>query len=329
MTASTMSATPVRPPYDPELGAVLASSPLPVVITADMIGSLREVPFTAPIEEVLSTRALDHDVVTVPGPDGDLAASVFTPRGKTTTGAGIYFLHGGGFILGDRFTGIEHILDWALEHDAVVVSPDYRLAPEHPDPAPVEDAYAGFAWTAAHAAELRIDSDRILIAGTSAGAGLAAGTVLLARDRKGPQAMAQLLMSPMLDDRDETVSTRQYSGTGAWSRESNRTGWNALLGQRRKTGAVSIYAAPARATDLSGLPPAFIDVGSAEVFREEDVAYASRLWTSGVQAELHVWAGGFHIFDGAAPAAALSRAALAARDAWVRRTLAPDNTQAR
>ena len=115
MTASTMSATPVRPPYDPELGAVLASSPLPVVITADMIGSLREVPFTAPIEEVLSTRALDHDVVTVPGPDGDLAASVFTPRGKTTTGAGIYFLHGGGFILGDRFTGIEHILDWALE----------------------------------------------------------------------------------------------------------------------------------------------------------------------------------------------------------------------
>ena len=133
--------------------------------------------------------------------------------------------------------------------------------------------------------------------------------------------MAQLLMSPMLDDRDATVSARQYSGTGSWSRESNDTGWNALLGERRKTDAVSIYAAPARATDLSGLPPAFIDVGSAEVFRDEDVAFASRLWASGVQAELHVWAGGFHIFDGAAPAAALSRAALAARDAWVRRTL--------
>jgi len=321
MTASTVSDTPARPPYDPELGALLASSPLPAIVTADMIGSLRAAPFTAPIEEVLSTRALDYEVVTVPGPDGELIASVFSPRAKAATGAGIYFIHGGGFVLGDRFTGIENILDWAVEHHAVVVSTDYRLAPEYPDPAPVEDAYAGFAWTAARAAELGIDPGRILIAGTSAGGGLAAGIALLARDRKGPQAMAQLLMSPMLDDRDATVSARQYSGTGSWSRESNDTGWNALLGERRKTDAVSIYAAPARATDLSGLPPAFIDVGSAEVFRDEDVAFASRLWASGVQAELHVWAGGFHIFDGAAPAAALSRAALAARDAWVRRTL--------
>ncbi|HYZ55874.1 MAG TPA: alpha/beta hydrolase [Streptosporangiaceae bacterium] len=321
MTASTASQTPARPPYDPELGALLANSPLPSIITAGMIKALRAAPFTAPIEELLSTRAMDHEVVTVPGPDGELTASVFTPRGKTAIGAGIYFIHGGGFIIGDRFSGIEGVLDWAQEYDAVVVSLDYRLAPEHPDPAPVEDAYAGFVWTAAHVAELGIDPARILIAGTSAGGGLAAGVSLLARDRQGPKAMAQLLMSPMLDDRDETVSTRQYSGTGAWSREANDTGWNALLGERRKTDAVSIYAAPARATDLSGLPPAFIDAGSAEVFRDEDVAYTSGLWASGVQAELHVWAGGFHIFDGAAPTAALSVAALDARNAWVRRTL--------
>jgi acetyl esterase/lipase len=153
---------------------------------------------------------------------------------------------------------------------------------------------------------------------------------LLARDRQGPTALAQLLMSPMLDDRDQSVSSHQYSQTGSWSRESNDTGWNALLGERRKTDAVSIYAAPARAGDLSGLPPAFIDVGSAEVFRDEDVAYADRLWASGVQAELHVWAGGFHIFDGAVPTAALSVAALDARTAWVRRTLgaAPSAEQA-
>ncbi|MER6694394.1 alpha/beta hydrolase [Streptomyces minutiscleroticus] len=321
MTVSPRPGTLVRPPYDPELDTLLAGSPLPTVITADMIEPLRTAPFTAPIEEVLATRDLDHRIVTIPSPEGELAASVFTPRGKTATGAGIYHLHGGGFVIGDRYTGIENILDYALEHGAVVVSVDYRLAPERPDPAPVEDAYAGFVWTARHAGELGIDPDRILLAGTSAGAGLAAGVVLLARDRKGPQAMAQLLMSPMLDDRDDTVSARQYSGTGSWSRESNRTGWSALLGARRGTEAVSVYAAPARAADLSGLPPAFIDVGSAEVFRDEDVAYASRLWSSGVQAELHVWAGGFHIFDGAAPAAALSKAALAARSAWVRRTL--------
>ncbi|MGV9453108.1 alpha/beta hydrolase [Streptomyces sp. NPDC003635] len=321
MSVSTTPEAPARPPYDPELGALLDQSPLPSAITAEMIGALRAAPFTAPIEEVLSTRDLQHRIVTVPGPDRDLAASVFTPRSGALSGAGIYFLHGGGMIIGDRFTGIENILDWALEHDAVVVSLDYRLAPEHPAPAPVEDAFAGFVWMAAHAAELGIDPQRILLAGTSAGGGLAAGVALLARDRKGPKALAQLLMSPMLDDRDETVSTRQYAGTGSWSRESNLTGWTALLGDLRGTEAVSAYSAPARATDLSALPPAFIDVGSAEVFRDEDVAYASRLWAAGVQAELHVWAGGFHIFDGAAPAAALSVAALAARTAWVRRIL--------
>ncbi|MBD3142014.1 alpha/beta hydrolase [Microbispora bryophytorum] len=321
MSASSAPQALARPPYDPELDTLLANSPLPTAITPEMIEPLRAAPFTAPIEEVLSTRNLNHTVVTVPGPDGDLTASVFTPRRKSAPGAGIYFLHGGGMVIGDRFTGIENILDAAEEHHAVVVSLDYRLAPEHPDPAPVEDAYAGFVWTAAHAADLGIDPDRLLLAGTSAGGGLAAGVALLARDRQGPAAMAQLLMSPMLDDRDETVSSRQYSGSGSWSRESNDTGWNALLGERRRSKAVSVYAAPARATDLSELPPAFIDVGSAEVFRDEDVAYASRLWASGVQAELHVWAGGFHIFDGAAPHAALSVAALQARTAWVRRTL--------
>ncbi|MGW0931148.1 alpha/beta hydrolase [Streptomyces sp. NPDC002644] len=314
-----------RPPYDPELGVLLAGSPLPPTITAEMIEPLRAAPFTAPIEEVLRTRALDHRTVTVPGADGDLTASVFTPHSRTTgtRGPGIYFLHGGGMIIGDRFTGIEYILDRALEHDAVVVSLDYRLAPEHPAPTPVEDAYTGFLWTAAHAADLGIDPGRILLAGTSAGGGLAAGVALLARDRSGPQALAQLLMSPMLDDRDRTVSTLQYSGTGSWSRESNTTGWTALLGDLRGTDAVSPYSAPARATDLSALPAAFIDVGSAEVFRDEDVAYATRLWAAGVQAELHVWAGGFHIFDGAAPTAALSTAARTTRTAWLHRTLTP------
>jgi acetyl esterase/lipase len=196
------------------------------------------------------------------------------------------------------------------------VTVEYRLAPEFPDPYPVEDSYAALVWIAEHAADLG-DQDRILIVGASAGAGVAAGTALLARDRSGPRLTGQLLIGPMIDDRDRTVSTTQYEGMPPWDRNSNRMGWTALLGDRRGTDDVSIYAAPSRAVDLSGLPPAFIDCGSAEVFRDEDVAYASALWAAGVQAELHVWAGGIHGFDFVTPDAAISRAARAARDGWV------------
>ncbi|GGR70304.1 hypothetical protein GCM10010236_25540 [Streptomyces eurythermus] len=166
-----------------------------------------------------------------------------------------------------------------------------------------------------------MDPDRLILAGQSAGGGLAAGTALLARDRKGPRLIGQVLIYPMLDDRDRTVSSGQFDGVGVWDRQSNRTGWTALLGERRGTDDVSVYAAPARATDLTGLPPAFIDCGSAEVFRDEDVAYASALWAAGVQAELHVWPGGFHGFDLTAPHTALAHAMTAARNNWVARIL--------
>lgn len=312
---------PVRPPYDPELADLLADSPLPTTVTADMIEFLRAHPFGPTLYDLLAARALSHREVAIPVAGGTMVASVFAPTTRPVTSV-IYHLHGGGMIIGNRFTGLDHVLDWALEHGAVVISPEYRLAPEFPAPTPVEDAYAGFVWAAENSAELGAGPDRILLIGTSAGGGLAAGVTLLARERSGPVAKAQMLLSPMLDDRDETVSSRQYTQTGSWSRESNDTGWHALLGDRRKTDAVGPASAPARATDLSGLPPAFIDVGSAEVFRDEDVSYASRLWEAGVQAELHVWAGGFHIFDGAAPFAALSRAAVTARDSWIERTLA-------
>jgi acetyl esterase/lipase len=172
-----------------------------------------------------------------------------------------------------------------------------------------------------HGQDLHIDPERLMIAGSSAGAGIAAGVALLARDRGGPSLIAQLLNSPMLDDRNDSISSHQYTHTGSWSRESNDTGWDALLGERRGTEDVSPYASPARATDLSGLPPAFVDVGSAEVFRDEAVGYASALWAAGVQAELHVWAGGFHMFHGPAPTAAVSIAAVTARAGWVARTL--------
>jgi acetyl esterase/lipase len=144
---------------------------------------------------------------------------------------------------------------------------------------------------------------------------------LMARDLGGPALIGQLLMCPMLDDRNDTPSCWQMAGLGVWDRVSNDTGWDALLGDRRHGPDASPYAAPARATDLSGLPPAFIDVGSAETFRDEDVAYATGIWLAGGAAELHVWPGGFHGFDVMAPKAAISQDCKAARLRWLRRVL--------
>jgi acetyl esterase/lipase len=233
----------------------------------------------------------------------------------------IYYIHGGGMIMGDNRAGLPSALDHAAELNLAVVSVDYRLAPETPHPGPVEDCYAGLCWTAAHAAELGIDKERLIVGGGSAGGGLAAAVALLARDRGGPALAGQLLICPMLDDRNDTPSSRQMAGLGVWDRAANEVGWTALLGDARGGPDVSPYAAPARATDLSGLPPAFIDVGSAETFRDEDVAYATRIWQAGGTAELHVWPGGFHGFSGLMPGASLSRAAVAAQRSWLRRLL--------
>ena len=312
------------PPFDPELAGVLAAigEQLPPTITPEMIPVLRSSPLLAFGPEEIRAAGLQSRDVAIPGYNGDtIEVSVLEPIGRTGTGPGIYHTHGGGMIIGDRWAGVTMFAEWLLRYNAVLVSVEYRLAPEYPDPVPVEDCYAGLLWTAEHADELGIDLDHLLIAGGSAGGGLAAGTALLARDRRGPELCAQMLMYPMLDDRDATVSTRQIDGVGVWDRGSNLTGWNALLGDRRGTDNVSIYAAPSRATDLSGLPPAFIDCGSSEVFRDEDVAYASTIWASGGQAELHVWPGGFHGFEGMAPQATLSQAMVATRDNWIRRIL--------
>lgn len=320
----TETLTITRPPFDPELEAALSAlaGVIPPTISPEMIAPMREAPMLSVTPEILLEAGIEARDVTIPGHEGaDIVVTVLQSIGRTGTGPGIYHTHGGGMIIGDRWTGAAALFDWIVQYNAVAVSVEYRLAPEFPDPYPVEDCYAGLLWTAENATSLGIDPDRLLIVGGSAGGGLAAGVALLARDRSGPALCGQLLMYPMIDDRDETVSTVQIDGVGVWDRGSNVTGWDALLGERRGTADVSIYAAPARARDLSGLPPAFIDCGSAEVFRDEDVAYASTIWACGGEAELHVWPGGFHAFEGFAPQAALSRAMIAARNDWVRRIL--------
>ncbi|MEV6349223.1 alpha/beta hydrolase [Actinoplanes sp. NPDC051851] len=314
-----------RPPFDAELDVVLAAMQErgPFVLTAEMLPRMRMLEITeAELDERLRARGLERRTVTVPGHRGDpIDLAIIGRIGRTGTAACFYTVHGGGMMFGHYLGNLDSYDDWLSTHDVVLISVDYRLAPEHPDPYPVEDCYAGLVWTAAHADELGIDPDRIVLVGQSAGGGLAAGTALLARDRRGPRPYAQILISPMLDDSDSTVSTRQIDGVGVADRALTRFGWTAYLGDRRGGDDVSVYAAPARATDLTGLPPTYLDCGSAEVFRDETVAYASRLWAAGVQAELHVWPGAFHGFTSMAPHAVLSRTAVSALADWTDRLL--------
>jgi acetyl esterase/lipase len=318
------------PPFDPELADALTvvRQQRPPVVTPDLIPVLRQrnrgLPPPPSDEELRRGGAFEVTERLVPGPAGapEVSLLICRPARATTAVAAIYHTHGGGMIMGDNRTSVPRMLDWSEELQLAVVSVDYRLAPETPHPGPVEDCYAGLVWTAAHAGELGIDPGRIIIAGGSAGGGLAAAVTLMARDRGGPALAGQMLMCPMLDDRNDTPSARQMAGRGVWDQTSNQTGWTALLGAARGGPDVSPYAAPARASDLSGLPPTFIDVGSAETFRDEDVAYASRIWQAGGIAELHVWPGGFHGFTSMAPQAALSREAVAAQLRWLRRLLA-------
>lgn len=310
--------------FDPELRAGLAvvGGMFPPTITPDLIDFMRVSYAGPPIEELLEGRSITVRDETFPGHDGDpVVSSVFSAKGSTGRRPTVLFLHSGGLLFGDRFSGLDRVIGWVERWDIVLVSVEYRLAPEHPDPVAREDCYAALEWLAADAARLRVDPERLLLAGASAGGGLAAGVALAARDRGGPPICGQLLDYPMLDDRGSTDSTGSFDGVGVWDRVSNETAWRAVLGDAYRTEAVSPYAAPARATDLAGLPPAFIDVGSAEIFRDEAVDYASRLWAAGGMAELHVWPGGFHGFDIFAPHTALSRGMIATREAWVARTL--------
>ncbi len=236
----------------------------------------------------------------VPGPEGapDVAVRIYRP---TDVGdrplPGVFEIHGGGFITGN----LEMMNGWcdqvAAEFPAVVVSVDYRLAPENPFPAGVEDCYAALSWFAGEAEALGADPGRIAIAGQSAGGGLAAATALLARDRGGPALCFQLLEIPELDDRLDTPSMQQFTDTPMWNRPNAVVSWSWYLGDGGPApGAadVSPYAAPARAEDLSGLPPVYISVMEFDPLRDEGIIYAMRLLEAGVSTELHAFPGTFH-----------------------------------
>jgi acetyl esterase/lipase len=316
------------PPFEPERAADLAThlAGSTLTVTPDLIPMLRDYGPPPPTDHDLARNGTFTVMArAVTGPEGqpEVPLVLCLPARASGSVPAVYFIHGGGMFSGDARSQLPMVLGWAEELGLAVVSVEYRLAPETPHPGPVEDCYAGLVWTSAHADELSVDPARIVVAGASAGGGLAAAVALLARDRSGPALAGQLLLCPMLDDRNNTHSARQMAGIDVWDRTANETGWTALLGDARGGPDVSPYAAPARAAHLSGLPPTYIEVGSAETLRDEGVAYAGRIWQAGGIAELHVWPGGFHGFWNMAPKARMSRDAFASQIRWLRRLLGP------
>ena len=241
--------------------------------------------------------SLDIDDREVPGPEGDppVTVRVYVPheRAATPTPA-ILYIHGGGFFVGSIDTEHGGAAGLAKDLGVVVVSVEYRLAPEHPYPAPLEDCYAALQWLHGAADELGVDPARIAINGGSAGGGLSAGLALLARDRGGPAICFQYLGIPELDDRLDTPSMRAFVDTPMWSRPAAEKSWEWYLGDLWGTDDVPYYASPARAEDLTGLPPAYVSVMEFDPLRDEGLDYAVRMIRAGVPVELHHFPGTFH-----------------------------------
>jgi acetyl esterase/lipase len=296
---------------DPELAAALAAAPGPGFdfgeISYDDLPAIRKTLADLAVQRATAERATAKRVLVEDSRTlDDLRLRTYRPIDRPGPLPCLYWIHGGGMIVGTPEGDEAMMLRIADEADLVVVSVDYRLAPEYPHPIPVTDCHTGLLWTVEHSAALGIDPGRLAIGGSSAGGGLAAATALLVRDRGGPNLALQVLLYPMLDDRCASPSSLEFTNTPVWNLAASRFGWSALLGESAGAGGVSCYAAPARAVDLSGLPPTYLTVGELEPFRDECLAFAQRLVQAGVPAELHLFRGAFHRFDVLAPHAAVS-----------------------
>jgi acetyl esterase len=295
---------------DPELEAFVPL--LPQLDPSDPVTARKTFAELAAAAPAPDTADLEIEDRVVPA-DPDVPVRIYRPQQAQ---GGVVWLHGGGWVVGDLDTEHPWAALLARRSGAVVISVGYRLAPEHPFPAPHDDAYAVLTWMAEHAAELGIDPGRIAVGGHSAGGGLAAGVALRARDEQGPPIRFQLLNQPGLDDRMETWSARNFTDTPWWNHDRLAAAWRYHLG-----GApASPYAAPARAEDLSGLPPAYIATAELCPNRDEDILYALRLLQAGVSVELHQWAGTFHGSQ-AIQSAAVSQRQVAELGEVVRRAL--------
>lgn len=260
----------------------------------------------------------------IPGIQGSPEVRVYLIGAKPGVARpAVLYIHGGGFILGSAKSGLWGAQKIAMSHDCVVVSVDYRLAPETPFPGSLEDNYAALKWLHDHADELGVDRTRIAVMGESAGGGHAAMLAIATRDRGEIRIKQQILMYPMLDDRTgSTVEVQPWMGRYVWTATANRLGWSSLLGVPAGSQSVPAGSVPAREKDLKDLPPTFIAVGSIDLFANEDIDFARRLMNDGVATELYVAPGAFHGFDGMVPDSAIATLFNAVVDGAIRRALA-------
>ena len=311
---------------DPELRGMVARLPTDRTLNLNDISGARArmkklvTELLAPLPAVEGVSSEDQFA---PGSQGSPAVRVrvYRPNQQSNKLPALFWIHGGGYVMGDIEQDDRLMRQMVNRISCVAVSVDYRLAPEHPFPAPVEDCYAGLKWLFSHADELGVEPSRIAIGGPSGGGGLTAGLALLARDRREVQVAFQLLIYPMIDDRNVTPASYAITDPRVWNRESNRLGWKAYLGRDGGGTGVSPYAAASRATDLSNLPPTYISVGTLDLFIDENIEYAQRLIQAGVPTELHVYPGAFHGFDLFAPSARVSKQFKADRDNALKRAL--------
>jgi acetyl esterase/lipase len=310
---------------DPELRAPIAGI-IAEAVTLDDISAARVA--SAKMMEAVKAGAPTAQGVTVeergiPGPAGapDVTVRIHRPARRGGALPALLWIHGGGYVLGKAEYEDVGCGRFAAEADCVVAAVEYRLAPEDPFPAALEDCYAALTWMAGSAGELGVDPSRIAIGGASAGGGLAAGLALLARDRAEVDPVFQLLVYPMVDDRNVRPAGETLPDTLFWTRANNQVAWRCYLGREPAGADISYYASACRSADLEGLPPAYISVGDQDLFLEEDVAYARRLIEAGVSTELHVYPGACHGFDMLVPEAGISRRFIADQVAALRRVL--------
>ena len=308
---------------DPDIAGILADLPASFGdLTREKLPAIRA-QRRAALAPVELSDAVERTDYTVPGPEGapDVLIRVHRPRSVAGPLPCLFSIHGGGYIFGTLDIEDLRFDRWCPKLGLVGVAVEYRLAPETPYPGPLEDCYAGLRWVFDHTAEIGADPTRIGICGASAGGGLAAGLALLARDRAELDLAFQLLIYPMIDDRQQTPSSQW--DVPVWKPRANEFGWRSYLGPLYGRDDIPPYAAPARAADLEGLPPAFVSVGTLDGFCDEDIAYAQRLNQAGVRTELHVYPGAPHGFDGVAPGATLGRRNRRDMKEWLEAVIQP------